>query len=63
MAIEFWCTICDEENAIQDETTYNLENNLPAPEKVSQFYVKGALQYLVPLLTKVCLGWAQTLSF
>lgn len=52
MAMEFWSTICDEESAIAEEILYNQENGLPPPEKVSQFYVKGALQYLVPLLTK-----------
>jgi len=50
-AIEFWTTVCDEEYNFVAEIDYNKENNLPPPERVSQFFVRGALQYLVPLLT------------
>jgi importin subunit beta-1 len=50
-AIEFWTTVCEEEYNYVQEIEYNKENGLPAPERVSQFFVKGALQYLVPLLT------------
>jgi len=50
-AIEFWTTVCDEEYNFVAEIQYNKENNLPPPDRVSQFFVRGALQYLVPLLT------------
>jgi importin subunit beta-1 len=49
-AIEFWTTVCDEEYNYVAEIAFNKENNLPPPDRVSQFFVRGALQYLVPLL-------------
>lgn len=50
-AIELWSTICDQELSILEETEYNVENGLPPPERKSEHFVKGALQFLVPLLT------------
>jgi len=52
-AIEIWSTICDEELSNQEEIEYNTDNNLPTrPECKVHHFVKGALQALVPLLTK-----------
>jgi importin subunit beta-1 len=52
-AIEFWQTICEEELSNQEEIEYNTDNNIPIPpECVVHHFVKGALQALVPLLTK-----------
>jgi len=51
-AIEFWCTICDEELNILDEIEFNLESHLPPPQRKIQYFVKGALQFLVPLLSQ-----------
>jgi len=50
-AIEFWTTVCDEEYNYVQEIEFNRENGLPPPDRVSHFFVRGALQYLVPLLT------------
>jgi len=51
MAIEFWCTICDEELNIQEEIEYCRENGLDAPSRKCQHFIKGALQYVIQLLT------------
>jgi importin subunit beta-1 len=49
-AIEFWSTICDEEIYLLD-LFEDAQEAGEQPERVSQNYVRGALQYLVPLLT------------
>jgi importin subunit beta-1 len=50
-AIEFWCTICEEEINLMDEITDALEQGLQ-PERTCYHYVVGALEHLVPLLTE-----------
>ncbi|XP_064598231.1 importin subunit beta-1-like [Liolophura sinensis] len=47
--IEFWSNVCDEEVDLAIEASEAAELGKP-PERTSKFYVKGALQYLVPLL-------------
>ena len=47
--IEFWSTVCDEEADLAIEAAEALENGHP-PELTSRFYVKGAMDYLVPVL-------------
>jgi len=47
--IEFWSNVCDEEINLQIEQKEAEEMGRP-PERVSRFYAKGALQYIVPLL-------------
>ena len=47
--IEFWSNVCDEEINLQIEQKEADEMGRP-PERVSRFYAKGALQYIVPLL-------------
>ncbi|XP_077997215.1 importin subunit beta-1-like [Glandiceps talaboti] len=49
--IEFWSTVCDEEMDLAIEQSEASEQGRP-PEHTSRFYGKGALQYLVPLLTQ-----------
>ncbi|XP_064844579.1 importin subunit beta-1-like isoform X1 [Oncorhynchus masou masou] len=49
--IEFWSNVCDEEMDLAIEATEALEQGRP-PEHTSKFYAKGALQYLVPILTQ-----------
>eukprot|EP01117_Protostelium_nocturnum_P006894 TRINITY_DN2471_c0_g1_i1.p1 TRINITY_DN2471_c0_g1~~TRINITY_DN2471_c0_g1_i1.p1 ORF type:complete len:845 (-),score=225.27 TRINITY_DN2471_c0_g1_i1:390-2924(-) len=44
-AIEFWCTICDEESEIFFE-----QEEYPETARQSQHFIKGSLQYLVPHL-------------
>ena len=46
--IEFWSNVCDEEVDLSIEAS---EYGRP-PEQTSRFYAKGALQYLVPVLTQ-----------
>lgn len=50
-AIEFWSTICDEEIniAVENEEAVSMKMN---PTRTSQNFIKGALQFLVPLLTE-----------
>ena len=50
--IEFWSTVCDEEVDLAIELTEAQEAGRP-PERTSRFYAKGALQYLVPILTQI----------
>jgi len=50
-AVEFWCTICDEEIDLNLEAEEALEFKIE-PSRVSQNFIRGALQYLVPLLTE-----------
>ena len=47
--IEFWSTVCDEENELACEALEAAENGHP-PLNTSRFYVKGAMDYLVPIL-------------
>ena len=47
--IEFWSTVCDEEADLAIEAMEAAESGRP-PDQTSRFYVKGAMQYLVPLL-------------
>ncbi|XP_029583365.1 importin subunit beta-1 isoform X1 [Salmo trutta] len=49
--IEFWSNVCDEEMDLAIEATEASEQGRP-PEHTSKFYAKGALQYLVPILTQ-----------
>lgn len=52
--IEFWSNVCDEEVDLAIEAQEAAEQGIP-PAKTSRFYAKGALQYLVPILTeKLC---------
>lgn len=47
--IEFWSTVCEEETDLAIEAADAARRGHP-PEMASRFYVKGALQYLVPIL-------------
>lgn len=47
--IEFWSTVCDEESDLAIEAAEAHEQGRP-PEEISRFYVKGAMQFLVPVL-------------
>lgn len=47
--IEFWSTVCDEEQDLAIEAAEAQEAGRPA-EHTSKFYIKGALQFLVPIL-------------
>ncbi|XP_062518433.1 importin subunit beta-1-like [Corticium candelabrum] len=47
--IEFWSTVCDEETDLVIEAAEAADGGYP-PRQTSRFYVKGALQYLVPIL-------------
>ena len=49
--IEFWSNVCDEEMDLAIEASEAAEQGQP-PENTSKFYAKGALQYLVPVLTQ-----------
>lgn len=49
-AVEFWCTLCDEEIALMEEIEYNMKNRLPEPSRKLERYVMGALQYLCDAL-------------
>ncbi|OXB63630.1 hypothetical protein ASZ78_008945, partial [Callipepla squamata] len=49
--IEFWSNVCDEEMDLAIEASEAAEQGRP-PEHTSKFYAKGALQYLVPILTQ-----------
>jgi len=49
--IEFWSTVCDEEVDLAIEAGEAQEQGRP-PERTSRFYAKGALQYLVSILTQ-----------
>eukprot|EP01128_Nolandella_sp_AFSM9_P007767 TRINITY_DN435_c0_g1_i1.p1 TRINITY_DN435_c0_g1~~TRINITY_DN435_c0_g1_i1.p1 ORF type:complete len:876 (+),score=212.56 TRINITY_DN435_c0_g1_i1:26-2629(+) len=51
-AVEFWCTLCDEEIALIDEVEYARSQNLPAPRRQPLLFVSGALQHLVQVLTE-----------
>ncbi|XP_065834901.1 importin subunit beta-like [Oscarella lobularis] len=47
--IEFWSSICDEETDLAIEAAEAAEGNF-TPRQISKFYVKGALQFLLPIL-------------
>jgi importin subunit beta-1 len=47
--IEFWSNVCDEEIDLAIEASEAQEQGRP-PSRLSKFYAKGALQYLVPIL-------------
>lgn len=49
--IEFWSTVCDEEVDLAIEAAEAAEQGRP-PERTSRHYAKGALQYLVSILTQ-----------
>jgi len=48
--IEFWSNVCDEEVDLFIEASEAQEQGRP-PERTSRFYARGALQYLIPVLT------------
>ena len=45
--IEFWSTVCDEEVDLAIEAAEAEDSGHP-PAQTSRFYVKGAMEYLVP---------------
>ncbi len=47
--IEFWSTVCNEEMDLGIEAVEAKEQGRP-PEQASKFYVKGAQEYLIPVL-------------
>ncbi|KAI6652953.1 Importin subunit beta-1-like [Oopsacas minuta] len=50
--IEFWSTVCDEE----DNLSYEIDEASKQgrqPSRISKHYVRGALQYLVPILQEL----------
>ncbi|CAF3394129.1 unnamed protein product [Rotaria sp. Silwood1] len=47
--IEFWSNVCDEEYELQLLQQEAQEQNRQ-PERISRYYARGALQYLVPVL-------------
>jgi importin subunit beta-1 len=47
--IEFWSNVCDEEVDLAIELSEAQEQGRP-PERTSQFYAKGALPFLIPIL-------------
>jgi len=48
-AVEFWSTICDEEIFLQEEAEE--EDYKPQGHRQSQNFIRGALKYLIPLIT------------
>jgi importin subunit beta-1 len=48
-AIEFWSTICEEETCLLEEIA-EAEKEQVAPDAVCHHFVKGALQFLVPVI-------------
>lgn len=51
-AIEFWSTVCDEEINLRWEML-DAEEQGRAPTQSAKWYAKGALKFLVPILTKL----------
>eukprot|EP00123_Amoebidium_parasiticum_P016581 comp23506_c0_seq1/m.39386 comp23506_c0_seq1/g.39386 ORF comp23506_c0_seq1/g.39386 comp23506_c0_seq1/m.39386 type:complete len:883 (-) comp23506_c0_seq1:641-3289(-) len=51
-AVEFWSTVCDEELELAMELQEASENGT-TPNRVSKYYARGALQYLVPIVTDI----------
>jgi len=50
-AVEFWSTVCEEEMVLLDEAAESQERG-EQPERVCSYYVAGALEHLIPLLTE-----------
>lgn len=50
-AVEFWSTLCDEEMYLQEEAEEAAEQKIQ-PSRQSQNFIRGAMKYLVPLLTE-----------
>jgi len=50
-AVEFWSTICDEEMYLLEEAEEAAEMKV-APARPCQNFIRGAMKYLVPLLTE-----------
>mmetsp|Transcript_29586 Transcript_29586/g.41621 ORF Transcript_29586/g.41621 Transcript_29586/m.41621 type:complete len:852 (-) Transcript_29586:703-3258(-) len=50
-AVEFWCTICEEEIDLNYEAEEAAEYKIEVTRQ-SQFFIRGALKYLVPILTE-----------
>lgn len=50
--IEFWSNVCDEEIQLADELEQAEIDGARTPLRYSRHYAKGALQYLVPILTE-----------
>lgn len=50
--IEFWSTVCDEEDSLSYEID-EASRQGRSPSRVSKHYVRGALQYLVPILQEL----------
>lgn len=51
-AIEFWSTVCDEEINLRWEML-DADEQGRAPTQSAKWYAKGALKFLVPILTKL----------
>ena len=51
-AVEFWCTICDREIALNEGEEEANDQGAPPPEMRSFKYIAGALKFLVPILTE-----------
>mmetsp|Transcript_29029 Transcript_29029/g.84350 ORF Transcript_29029/g.84350 Transcript_29029/m.84350 type:complete len:870 (-) Transcript_29029:536-3145(-) len=52
-AIEFWSTLCEEEQELLDEAADAAERGVPVdPDRVCVKYVAAALEHLAPLLTE-----------
>jgi len=49
--LEFWSTICDEEIYLMEEAEEAAELKIQ-PQRASQNFIRGALKYLVPILTE-----------
>lgn len=49
--VEFWSTICDEEVYLMEEAEDAILNKTQ-PERLSQNFIRGALKYLLPILTE-----------
>lgn len=50
-AVEFWSTVCDEEMYLMEEAEEAAEMKV-APPRQCQNFIRGAMKYLVPLLTE-----------
>jgi importin subunit beta-1 len=50
-AVEFWCTICEEEIDLNYEAEEAAEFKIEVTRQ-SQFFIRGALKFLVPMLTE-----------